>query len=523
MKEEGQIMNWRKYFDTIIYLRGWDYYRDGAVGKLEYLSERSFQTTVIGTRRYRVKVQFDEKRLLYNFECDCPYFERDGNCKHLAAALMKWEEQHATNPHDSQESTEDEYSPEALKNGFKWIRRAYASGDDFVSYWQAQGFAGESISLLREATDSLMRTGQLHEAFEASVTIVNLFLNTPMDDDGEVADFCDSCLAVWDEIYAVNDLAMQEQMFEWLNENFDFDVTRLHFGDAYQSLIHTFWTEHFNTEDFLARKLEIINRKISECQQTKDSEVQLCIMNHECEEWLLSKAQLLKSVAKSSEEIEKFYQGNSSYERLQMDYVDWLITQDSHEKAFAILEALMKKTKDELNHPFLCRKLLPLCEKLGKIETKEECLRELVKTGRNVEQDYAELRTMYNQADWQKTRVRVIESIPDVYRRAILWEKEGMLAELKDEILARHSLGLLERHSDVLVNEFPNEILQEYETLLDIEMANASSRNKYCEIVCILQHINALPGGRDLAQKLVAQWRNNYSRRKAMLEELARV
>ncbi|NHN34265.1 SWIM zinc finger family protein [Paenibacillus agricola] len=79
----AMIQQIRPYFDATILKRGWDYYREGAVRRLEVESDTLVKATVAGSENYLVRLDLVN---VHKFKCDCPYGDY---CKHMAAVLFE--------------------------------------------------------------------------------------------------------------------------------------------------------------------------------------------------------------------------------------------------------------------------------------------------------------------------------------------------------------------------------------------------------------------------------------------------
>jgi hypothetical protein len=73
-------------FDSVIFLRGEEYYDEGCVSLIEPLDSQTIKGIVQGTRKYDVSISIDDDGEIA-CECSCPC---DFNCKHAAAVLLKW-------------------------------------------------------------------------------------------------------------------------------------------------------------------------------------------------------------------------------------------------------------------------------------------------------------------------------------------------------------------------------------------------------------------------------------------------
>ncbi len=73
-------------FDSIIYLRGEEYFEEGCVTSIEALDTSAIGGTVRGSQNYKVAISIDSEGNI-SCECSCPC---DFNCKHAAALLLSW-------------------------------------------------------------------------------------------------------------------------------------------------------------------------------------------------------------------------------------------------------------------------------------------------------------------------------------------------------------------------------------------------------------------------------------------------
>lgn len=65
--------------------RGFRYFKDGYVARLEKVGEGEFGAVVLGSEKYEIFVRFNDKTIIEH-ECDCPYDWGDV-CKHKVAVF----------------------------------------------------------------------------------------------------------------------------------------------------------------------------------------------------------------------------------------------------------------------------------------------------------------------------------------------------------------------------------------------------------------------------------------------------
>jgi len=73
-------------FDSIIYLRGEEYFESDCVKSIEPVDSSTLTGVVRGNQNYNVTITIDSDGDI-SCECSCPC---DFNCKHAAALLLKW-------------------------------------------------------------------------------------------------------------------------------------------------------------------------------------------------------------------------------------------------------------------------------------------------------------------------------------------------------------------------------------------------------------------------------------------------
>ena len=84
--KDMSIEDIQNLFDSIIYLRGEEYFEEGCVKSIEALDSSTLSGTVRGNQNYKVTITIDSEEDI-TCECTCPC---DFNCKHAAALLLKW-------------------------------------------------------------------------------------------------------------------------------------------------------------------------------------------------------------------------------------------------------------------------------------------------------------------------------------------------------------------------------------------------------------------------------------------------
>ncbi len=84
-------MKWDSIFDSMIRMRGQQYYAAGKVKNLQY-EDGWYTASVYGERMYAVSIRIQDNKI-QKMECNCPHALSGARCKHMAAVLIAIEHQ----------------------------------------------------------------------------------------------------------------------------------------------------------------------------------------------------------------------------------------------------------------------------------------------------------------------------------------------------------------------------------------------------------------------------------------------
>ena len=119
---------------------------------------------------------------------------------------------------------------------------------------------------------------------------------------------------------------------------------------------------------------------------------------------------------------------------------------------------------------------------------------------------------------WIEYRERYLSG--RTYHKLELMESEGLWERLMKAVAASKNLRTLDCFETSLKKRYPNEMLEAYACILMKEAAAASNRKRYQELMRYLKKLRSYPGGTERAARLAEDWRAQYIRRRAMMEEL---
>ena len=128
------------------------------------------------------------------------------------------------------------------------------------------------------------------------------------------------------------------------------------------------------------------------------------------------------------------------------------------------------------------------------------------------------LKNICTPAQWIEYRERYLSG--RTYHKLELMESEGLWERLVEAVTAAGRLSVLDRYEASLKKQYPDRMLEAYAHILVKEAAAVSNREHYQELARYLKKLRSYPGGTERAAQLAEDWRTQYSRRRAMMEEL---
>ncbi|MBR0406380.1 MAG: SWIM zinc finger family protein [Eggerthellaceae bacterium] len=131
---------------------------------------------------------------------------------------------------------------------------------------------------------------------------------------------------------------------------------------------------------------------------------------------------------------------------------------------------------------------------------------------------YEELKGLVGSDAWDATRNQLLQSMPSSTVQLCL-AHEGSIEELYAHIIADDGNGLL-RFEKLLADEHPEPYIDYYLHSARLQMETAHERKGYRRVAKCLAHAAGLPGGYDRACEAALDFRDDYPRRSALLDEL---
>ena len=539
--------SWKNWFQPHILERGRTYFEEGRVSDLER-TEDGYTATVEGTEEYEVEILLDGNSL-EDMLCDCPYAEGGNTCKHMAAVLfaISAAEPSKKKPPvkkerltpaglvekipDGQirslltelisadeklyralllrygETTLDECM-KTLKKELASIGNQYADCHGYINYRDADEFEGDMADFIGRQTQILLGRGEPLLALRAGMDALREYASYETEEDCAYVD--DAMDAMLTDILCV---CKKDEVFDFLLK---------YAGSAGEHWIVQDFVEQaifsrFSGETFDRKKLELIDGQIADLEV---SGKQGYSREYEMEQLLTRRFDLMKKLSSPKEELDAFLDRYTSYSDIRKLRIQQALDDGKTDEAIRLLEEGKSADRDK---PGLVaeysRWLMDLYERQGRrdklIAELEYHVFDLSSGGMEM---LNRLKKACTPAQWIEYRERYL--FGRAYHKLELMESEGLWERLMEAVTAAGRLSILDRYEAALKKRYPNEMLGAYACILTKEATAASNRKEYQELARYLKKLRSYPGGAERAAQLAEDWRTQYIRRRAMMEEL---
>ena len=491
------MQNWKYLFNEKILDRGY-FYTDNV--KITRFDKNIVTAKVQGTFDYDTRITFKDG-LIDGMFCSCPYFETD-NCKHLAALLYVIEDDADEYLADDNEdfsqlfdsvSDDDlkdflydelEENPELL-NKFKLkfsdsVDPKYYKSKLFNIHFENDRYLINDF--LSEDMDFLLKKGEYELVFNLSKDIfpeIKKWWNYWEDfgSDGNIEE-------LEDILAELIKSKIHDEVFEWLGELIYSIPDDYHM----EGLTDLYFTE-FNSRDELERKEKLVDRIIEKTGSAR---------------WILIKLDLMGKLDYCDDEINDLWEKYLCNEEIMQQYIN---SSEGSKK-----EELLKKAINQFEYNETYRFQLKNYYLENDWDRYMEELEKLVFSYPRVEY-FKEFKENYS-GNWTEKREELFDMHSNLNE---LYALEGLNDRLIENI---HSLWELDRYKDVLAVTHSERLIEMY-TDIAVSMAKSSGTPKhYREIADVLKTIHDLPGGEEVSENLVCEFKEKYKRRPRMMSQL---
>lgn len=542
-------MNWSELFKKNVLGRGYEQYRSRNVSIVSD-ENKTIRADVIDGVTHKVTITLNTGGIS-DMTCTCQRAAEGSNCSHMAAALFAY---YKNNPPAATGSGDDEINnvvsaaePDMLRRfllsvlkenqelflRFKSLDSAFFSMpqyrayiDDIIDEYSVNGsveyhavpeLSKRLSDILVHNIGTMTENGMLREAFTLLTFLTRKIENTDIDDaHGDMELFSHQCVDCANKILNSCGSELKRELFDEIIEKiYASDCTIS--DEFYEELL----ISNFHEQEFSQRKLEYIDRNINFYMNRPAGDVRF----YRVEYWLCCKLQIMYDTDSTAAQLDSFLRAHYRFRKIRNWFVDYYIKVKRYKDAAAILRDSIKADS-----------CFPGCEKTYKHKLKDvyrlsgqkdeymRLLWDIVKTPKLWSYSaYKELRSCYPHSIWLDKREAILSRITNNHILSELYAAEKMYPELLDIVLKSNGLYLADKYIDLLLPQYPGEIMSKYTDEVNKLARMANSREMYKQLVTILRHILNFPGGEEQVSEIVSQWRAQYKRRRAMMEELDKI
>jgi hypothetical protein len=571
--------HWRQYFTSIILERGYDYYADGHVTTIRKTDD-GYIGIVSGTEDYSVDLRFTSHNgsETLQMDCSCPYADDGSYCKHMAAMLYAIEKQDRISGGEHNETEKnlatsresgksiqevvDELAPDIVRKELISILESdrnlsasflmkYARDEKSISdYIYAMRETAEEIRMQcsdhhgfvdwRNASDYVLRLAtevlsnlqdftsedeeEASAAFNVSLYVYDMFVNTDIDDDGDSQIFADDCISVWEEILSNTESdALREHIYRELTR----EANKIGFGEYMSERIEDFLSDHFKEGQFIAERLGVLDARIerfsNDASWSGESKLSRCV---------IERIALMEELGYSRSDIDEY---KKMFWHLPDIRKMKMMELENNGEMVELIRLLEESRKMDHGSPGLVRnyseKLIECYRSVNNTEkVKEELYLYLIAYSRGNTVKFIEYKQYFSEDVWLQKREEIFDILlKDRIDIKPLLALEGLKDRLFDSLVKKvegkygvERISLLEvrKYEDILRPEYDRELLGVYSNAIGNMAKHAGGRSHYKEIVAAIRWMLVYPGGKEVAKTLLEQWRSQYSNRPAMKEEL---
>lgn len=557
-------MDWERLFASRILDRGYDYYYDGAVEDLKY-SDKFISAHVQGTEDYEVEITLDDGEIV-DMNCSCPYAADGHHCKHMAAVLYEWSEakeneiEEATREYNITENKQKfddilqlidatdpkdvhaflasilvndeklllrfrnfaikELRPEDMqkyKQQADRITQRYLGRDHFISYYVANDYISEMVEMIHEDIGSMMDNGEYLSAFEVVNYIFVLVGDVDMDDsDGGGGELAEEVYQVWLDLLEKVSPEDKRKMFDWFTSHLDGSVV-----DYFEEYIEQIIIEEFNEKEYDQDKLEFIESMINDSQNSRSE----WSRKYQLDKWAVCYLDMLRKMNASDEQIEEVCRKYWQSSEVRKYYVELCMNRKDYDRALQVLDESLNLDNQYrglvLDYYYRKKEIYRL---QGNQEAYLKQLWQLMLENGTRDMDlYRELKSQYSKEEWIKQREELFKKLPKDAAIDQLYKEEELYDRLLAFVLRSSGLSALQRYEDVLIKDYPQQILEKYRDEVSQMARYTSNRKQYAYMVSLLRRMREIDGGAQMVKEIADEWRSNYGNRRAMMDELRKL
>ena len=562
------LNQFEQYIDETILKRGLQYFKSGRVNQVEEISPGKYEAIVEGTEDYTVQLTL-KNGIISEYTCDCPY-DFGPVCKHVAAVIFylqqdvldlnKKQKRTKTNQtakpakrktvaqqveellekttHDElkqfvREKTEEnaqfrnlflssfaQYNTDESKELYvkqvKSILKTASDRHGFID-WSASRQVGNAIDNLLKSAQKQIDNHNYKSAFFICTAVMEQMNEALEYSDDSNGDIGGSIEVACEMLYTIAQMQPPEEIRKLIIE---------YCFTALDKQIYSGWNWHIEvlrlaalllkTED----EIERIFKQIDKVQRSDYEKEKAQTIKYEI---------LLKTKGENAAEI--YLEQNITNSILRQEAIQKALEKRDFEKAISIAKDGI--SYDLKGRPGLAKKwydwLLKIAQAQNDSEKIIEYARLLFIDNFMNEQDYYQiLKKHVKPEEWSEFVEAMIQDIttkkrwPDMNLIAGIFIKEEWWDRLLELVKKSPDLKTIDNYEKYLSKNYTNEIVELYANEILSYMENNMGRGHYKNACRYIRKIIKL-GAREKANEIISYLRNEYPKRKALMEELNKI
>lgn len=552
-------LNWKRYFLPHILERGKKCLREGRVGEIRRTTH-GYEALVRGEQKYHVKIEI-QGQFIEKMSCDCFYVQNKGqHCKHMAAVLYRLEEQQIAQEKERKKHMEElnelleESSKEELQRFLmktatdssifeqelrlfltgqtsrkEWMRiqneineifSRYSDEYGFMDFKNTGFFCEDMRVILQEKIDRMIVYENRREAFELLSYIWDIVCMTESGDPEKlICILSEECFSRIGRILEQEkEQKLKSEIYEWLQKHLSEGTINMITEKMYD-----FLSEHFQETIFLEKKLKLLDEKIK-----KEEEAQEEWIKRKRDKDLAKRLQIMVQLSYPEEECTQYKLKFWNIPEIRQMEIQKQMEEHNYKTAEQLIcESIQTdKMRNDCQEKY-CRLLADLYQQQGR---KKEYLNQMILYFIQYHQDSVQLWRKIRSTvklegieKWEEIRDGILKEVNLPYFRYKIMAEEKMYAQLIEELKQEKHLEILDEYEKVLYRKFPEEMLRLYTDCLLSAVSDTTGREKYRDLAFRLKKMKKYPGGLEIADQIIENWKKRYKKRSALIEELEKI
>ena len=345
--------------------------------------------------------------------------------------------------------------------------------------------------------------------------ITDMYCSCPYAEDGRNCKHMAAVLYEWEDARQECEYESRDDDKEG-NEHLDGSVI-----DYLEEYMERILMKGFSEKEYMPQKLSLVEDMLDKAEKSASG----WSRSYAVGKWALKYLELLVQQKASRADMERFCRQHWENSSVRRYYIDLCMKAEDYELALKALDeslvldkgyaGLLAEYADQKKEIFLLR---------GDRDAYVKQLWELALRYRPGElKVYKELKAQYAEEEWTQKREKIFRALPGYADVNELYKEAGLYDRLLASVLKSLGLYQLQRYEDVLKTEYPEQLLGKYREEVEKMAYRTSSRRTYQEIAGLLRRMKRLEGGSRLVGHILADWKEKYRNRPAMMDELSRL